>query len=73
VVAFCDSTWSLTSARVACTGGAEKFVSPARKTFFDSIGQTETIQQIRGRGSFLQQETSPLPDRQLARGHKTLV
>jgi hypothetical protein len=37
VVASCDSTWSLTSARAACTGGAEKFGSPARKTFFDSI------------------------------------
>jgi hypothetical protein len=32
------STWSLTSARPACTGGAEKFGSPARKTFFDGIG-----------------------------------
>jgi hypothetical protein len=31
----CDSTWSLTSA-------AEKFSSPARKTFFDSIGHLET-------------------------------
>ncbi len=33
----CDSTWSLTSARAACTGGAEKCGSPARKTFFDNI------------------------------------
>src|SRR5262249_3999094 len=29
----CDSTWSLTSARAGCTSGAEKFSSPARKTF----------------------------------------
>jgi hypothetical protein len=35
----CDSTSSpLTSVRAACTGGAEKFGSPAIKTFFDSIG-----------------------------------
>jgi hypothetical protein len=33
----CDSTWSLTSARASCTGGAEKVGLPARKTFFDSI------------------------------------
>jgi hypothetical protein len=34
----CDSTWSLTAARAASTGGAEKFSSPAGKTFFDTIG-----------------------------------
>jgi hypothetical protein len=35
----CDSTFGppLTSARAARTAGAEKFGSPARKTFFDSI------------------------------------
>jgi hypothetical protein len=38
-----ESTWSFTSARAACTGGAEKFGSPARKTFFDSIGQVRTF------------------------------
>jgi hypothetical protein len=32
-----------TSADAVCTGGAEKFGSPARKTFFDSIGQQETL------------------------------
>jgi hypothetical protein len=43
----CDSTWSLTSERAACTGGAEKCGSPARKTFFDSIDQWrhETVPQ----------------------------
>jgi hypothetical protein len=51
----CDSTWSLTSARGACTGGVEKFGSPARKTFFDSIGQVQTIQHVSGDGGFLQE------------------
>ena len=46
----CDSTWSLTSARAACTGGAEKFGSPARKTFFDSIGQNEPCHSLRRHG-----------------------
>jgi hypothetical protein len=41
----CDSTWSLTSARAPCTGGAEKFGSPARKTFFDSIGHVLSSRQ----------------------------
>jgi hypothetical protein len=31
--------WSLTLARAGRASGAEKFSSPARKTFFDSIGQ----------------------------------
>src|SRR5215472_11484241 len=46
----CDSTWSLTSARAACTGGAEKFGSPARKTFFDSIGQERRYGRLRFHG-----------------------
>jgi hypothetical protein len=41
----CDSTWSLTSARAACTGGAEKFGSPARKTFFDSMAPNRPLGQ----------------------------
>jgi len=44
--------WSLTLARVGRAGGAEKFSSPARKTFFDSIGQAETTRHVRGGGSF---------------------
>src|SRR5262249_4175287 len=36
----CDTMWPPTSARVRRAGGVEKFSSPVRKTFFDSIGHS---------------------------------
>ena len=41
----CDSMWSLTLARAGRASGAEKFSSPARKPFFDSIGPERTFAQ----------------------------
>src|SRR5262249_34126701 len=38
----CDTMWPPTSARVRRAGGVEKFSSPVRKPFFDSIGQIRT-------------------------------
>src|SRR5262249_4677163 len=38
----CDTMWPPTSARVRRAGGVEKFSSPVRKTFFDSIDAERT-------------------------------
>jgi hypothetical protein len=42
----CDTMWPPTSARVRRAGGVEKFSSPVRKTFFDSIGPTPTTSAV---------------------------
>jgi hypothetical protein len=61
-----------TSADAVCIGGAEKFGSPARKTFFDSIGHKQTT----WCGGLVRTSGAVAPgvtDNRTRRGHSSLI